>query len=481
MNPCAGALSNPLRVLSSANSSFVNGQPGPAAGVFSAAGGPQPAADRPGTCWVAMSNKVPQAVGTVHEPTLGAPLKRRPADHAGDAGSCTTVFRRFTGPAADELAILCRPQDRSRDTAQQAAAAYRALASLLAAQKASFRDLASETLFLHDIRRELPLVLDVRTRVLAEIDHSAAAPPPAFIQQAPVDQGVSFELCAGAVIPRHRDTWSVRDVRAMAACACEGCAGSAARLVRLGDQVSVYTTNIHGVGGDAFQQAFDMFRVAERLLEQCGIGFHNVVRTWIALRDIGRDYDALNEARRCFFQRRGIEPRPASTGVQGIPLPDAHDFSMRLYAVQAPRPLAVSVMCTPMLSEAWSYGADFSRGLRITDANKVALHVSGTASIDDAGRTVHAGNFEAQADRMLGNIASLLAEQGATFENVVAGVTYLRNPGDATRLRSAFRKRGFEGFPCALVEAPLCRPELLCETEAVALLPLATAGQELPE
>ena len=38
-------------------------------------------------------------------------------------------------------------------------------------------------------------------------------------------------------------------------------------------------------------------------------------------------------------------------------------------------------------------------------------------------------------------------------------------------------ERGFDNFPCAIVKAPLCRPELLCETEAVAVLPLATAGE----
>ena len=106
----------------------------------------------------------------------------------------------------------------------------------------------------------------------------------------------------------------------------------------------------------------------------------------------------------------------------------------------------------------------------------MTLFVSGTASIDEAGRTVHVGDFEAQVDRMLQNIASLLARQGATFADVVSGVAYLKNPGDAPALRAIFEQRGFDGFPCALVESPLCRPELLCEAEVVAMLPLATAG-----
>ncbi len=398
-------------------------------------------------------------------------LQRRLGPDVLPPGASSNVLHRFAGPEADELAILCRPERRPSDTAHQAEAAYRALAEQLAAHQSSFRDVTSETLLLRDVRQDLPRVLDIRTRVLADLGQGACAPLPAFIQQAPIGQGASFELSAWAVVPRHRDTWSVRDVRALPACTCEGCARSGARVVRLGDQVSLHTTNVYGVGGDAFEQALDMFFAAERLLQQCGMDFRDVARAWIHLRDIDRDYDALNRARREFFRQRGIGLRPASTGVQGLPFTDVHDFSLSLQAVQSPRALDVTRMSTPTLNEAWDYGADFSRGLRLTEANKVMLYISGTASIDEAGRTVHVGDFEAQVDRMLENIESLLAQQGAGFENLVSGITYLKNPGDAPILRSMCRQRGFDNFPCALVEAPLCRPELLCETEAVAMLP----------
>jgi enamine deaminase RidA (YjgF/YER057c/UK114 family) len=247
-------------------------------------------------------------------------------------------------------------------------------------------------------------------------------------------------------------------------------------VVRVGERTSLHTTNLYGAGGDAFEQAASMFREAERLLDRCGMGFRDVVRTWIHLRDIERDYGALNRARREFFRRHRIEPMPASTGIQGVPFPAAHDVSLRLHAVRSNRPLDITPMSTPTLNEAWSYGADFSRGLSVTEANQVALYVSGTASLDAAGKTVHVGDFAAQVDRMLHNVASLLAQRGAGFGHLVSGVVYLRDPGDAPALRALCRQRGFEGFPCALVEARLCRPELLCETEAVALLPPASAG-----
>jgi enamine deaminase RidA (YjgF/YER057c/UK114 family) len=200
-----------------------------------------------------------------------------------------------------------------------------------------------------------------------------------------------------------------------------------------------------------------------------GLEFRDIVRTWIHLRDIDRDYDALNRARRDFFEDRGVTRRPASTGVQGTPFPDRHHVSLRLMAA---RPADATVVSTPTLNEAWSYGSDFSRGLRLTDSTQVTLHVSGTASIDEAGRTLHGGDVAAQAERMLRNIAALLAGQGAGFGDLAWAITYLKHRADAAAVRAVFAHHRFQGFPCSVVEAPLCRPELLCETEAVGVLSL---------
>jgi enamine deaminase RidA (YjgF/YER057c/UK114 family) len=128
-------------------------------------------------------------------------------------------------------------------------------------------------------------------------------------------------------------------------------------------------------------------------------------------------------------------------------------------------------MTSPTLNEASEYGADFVRGMKVVETNKVALHVSGTASIDEHGRSVHGGDLEAQADRMLVNIAALLAGQGARVADIVHAITYVKHPGDAARVRAKLRNDGFEGFPHVMVAAPICRPELLCETEVLAVLP----------
>jgi enamine deaminase RidA (YjgF/YER057c/UK114 family) len=385
------------------------------------------------------------------------------------AEDCSTVLRPFAGPEAEEIAIVCRPHG-SRDAAAQAGAAYRALADALAAQGASFRDLTAESLFLRDIHRDLPPLLEARARVLADLGQVDQAPRPALIQQPPLDSAAAFTLMASAVVPRDRAAWSMRDLAPAPACPCAGCARSGARLVQLGDQLSLHTANLYGAGRGAAEQVTEMLRAAERLLHAAGMEFRDVVRTWIHLRHIDRDYDALNSARREFFRQRAVERRPASTGVAGAPLPDGHDVSLSLLAVKSARLLDARAMSTPYLNEAWTYGADFSRGLRLAEANKIALHVSGTASIDEAGTTAHVGGLEAQAERMLDNMESLLARQGASFASLMSGVLYLRHPAHAAALLALCRRRGFAGFPCALVQADLCRPGLLCEAEALAML-----------
>jgi enamine deaminase RidA (YjgF/YER057c/UK114 family) len=240
--------------------------------------------------------------------------------------------------------------------------------------------------------------------------------------------------------------------------------------IHVGDEIRFHAAALCGPGENAYQQTLGMFALAEDLLQQAGMEFRDVVRTWIHLRHIERDYGDLNRARRAFFAARGIDAVPASTGIGGGPASEAHDLCLGVYAVKAGRPPVRTVMTSPTLNEAAQYGADFVRGMKMVETNKVALHVSGTASIDELGRTAHPGNFEAQADRMLVNIAALLEGQGANFGDVVSAITYLKYPADARRLREKIHAAGFEGFPHALVAAPICRPDLLCETEALAVI-----------
>jgi enamine deaminase RidA (YjgF/YER057c/UK114 family) len=133
------------------------------------------------------------------------------------------------------------------------------------------------------------------------------------------------------------------------------------------------------------------------------------------------------------------------------------------------------------LNEAYAYAkpSSFSRGMRI-DLNGVAiLLISGTASIDESGRSIHTGDFRAQCRRTFWNITQLLESEGATWHDIVRTSCYLR---DIERDYEAFndertafyRKEGLDPVPASTgIQAILCRPELLVEIEAIAMFKTA--------
>jgi len=347
---------------------------------------------------------------------------------------------------------------------------YRAILGALEAEGGGFESVVAETVFLRDLQANLAPVRAARRAVLAEHDVTDHRPATTEIEQPPLNERACLEVSVQALLPRGSQL-QFEPIAAESSCACVECTGARGLRVQVGDEVRFHAGGLYGPGDGAYEQTLGMFGLAERLLQRAGMEFRDVVRTWIHMRDIDRDYGALNRARRAFFAARGIEPAPASTGIGGGPVPGAHDLCLGIYAVKAGRPLVKTVMTSPTLNEASEYGADFVRGLRLQEANKAALLVSGTASIDEHGRTVHLDDLEAQADRMLVNIAALLERQGASFADVVHAVTYVKHPTDAERIRQKLREAGFGGFPHAMVVAPICRPDLLCETEALAFLP----------
>ncbi len=127
------------------------------------------------------------------------------------------------------------------------------------------------------------------------------------------------------------------------------------------------------------------------------------------------------------------------------------------------------------LNEAYDYGSAFSRGMRIDLNGVTILLISGTASIDEHGRTVHAGDFRAQLQRTFENIGKLLAAEGATWHDIVRTTCYLRDIERDYQVfndeRTAFYKRqGLDPLPASTgIQAILCRPDLLIEIEAIAM------------
>ena len=68
--------------------------------------------------------------------------------------------------------------------------------------------------------------------------------------------------------------------------------------------------------GDFRKQLERTYHNITGLLEAEGANWHDIVRTTCYLRDIDRDYDAFNEERTAFFAKLGLDPLPASTGIE---------------------------------------------------------------------------------------------------------------------------------------------------------------------
>ena len=130
-----------------------------------------------------------------------------------------------------------------------------------------------------------------------------------------------------------------------------------------------------------------------------------------------------------------------------------------------------------VLNEAYAYAkpSSFSRGMRIDLNGLTILLISGTASIDEHGVSVHIGDFRAQLRRTYDNITGLLASEGCTWHDIVRTTCYLRDIDrdydvfneERTKF---FAEQGLDPLPASTgIQAHLCRPELLIEIEAIAM------------
>jgi len=156
------------------------------------------------------------------------------------------------------------------------------------------------------------------------------------------------------------------------------------------------------------------------------------------------------------------------TGVGRIAASPIADYqsSVSRTAIEAPS----------VLNEAPEYGSAFTRGLRVPLGDHTLLFISGTASVDENGATVHKGDIKAQCWRTYRNITQLLESEGATWRDVVKTTCYLRDIErdyeDFNAVRTAFYDwQGLNPYPASVgIQARLCREDLLVEIEALAIL-----------
>jgi len=352
---------------------------------------------------------------------------------------------------------------------ESAEAAYDALLEALRAHGAGPSDVVAEKIFVSDVVAQSPAIERVRERFYGlEPRRAVRAPASSIVQQPPLDPASAFEVKACALLASEGWPLPLRRLEGLPP-GISGC------VVQQSDLRLLHLSGITGApstgDSEAEEQAASMFRRAQALLLRQGLTFHDVFRTWIYLPEIDRDYGVLNHARRAFFRSLGVEPPPASTGIQGVPSLPGRLCSMDLRAAAGLPPQAVRAIHAPTLNEAPAYGSDFSRGTRVELPDRTLIHLSGTASIDERGEIVHPGSIERQAERMLDNVERLLEGQEAGWEDVVTLTTYLKRADFVEPFLRVARRRGLNGWgPHTICLAGVCRPGWLCEMEGLAVL-----------
>ena len=227
----------------------------------------------------------------------------------------------------------------------------------------------------------------------------------------------------------------------------------------------------------ATEQAQYMFDNANHALSTFGFSYPQVVRTWIYLSRILDWYGEFNRLRTLHHANVGIGRNlassvfPASTGIQGGSFDE--ECCMDLLAVD-PAPsgsmTVEPIRNTSRQGQAFSYGSAFSRAMALEIKGRKTVFVSGTASIDGVGQTMHAEDPEGQCLETLQAIAALLEDQGGGLESICTAMAFCKNQEVYEAYRRIIRQLNLPQFPTIFVRADVCRPELLFEMEPVALI-----------
>jgi 2-iminobutanoate/2-iminopropanoate deaminase len=136
-----------------------------------------------------------------------------------------------------------------------------------------------------------------------------------------------------------------------------------------------------------------------------------------------------------------------------------------------------AISAANVLNEAYDYSkpSSFSRALTFDIGDLTVLLISGTASVDEDGATIHTGDFRAQCWRTYRNISNLLEAAGMDWHDIVRTSCYLRDIErdyrDFNEVRTAFFGwLGLDPLPASTgIQARLCREDLLIEIEAIAV------------
>jgi enamine deaminase RidA (YjgF/YER057c/UK114 family) len=386
-------------------------------------------------------------------------------------GICNGDVVVITTSQSREIFVRCGPMIATGTPHEQASKFYRCLPRVLDEVGAEMGDVFLERVFFRDIETDFDTFAKIRLEAYRQAGViGQKLPATSYINQPPCQAGQAFEMQIQAVVPLGGKNVSIESFPEIEPRVTQ-------KVVQIGAHRHLYIMNIGGAGPDGVipenfrDQADQMFDKSVPMLRAHGGKFSDVLRTWCYLAEIDRDYDQFNQSRNVFFEQHQVNRLPASTGIRAQLYPRGALCSFDLYSLLNPEGVPIEIMHTPTLNEADDYGSAFSRGMKVVLPEKTVLYISGTASIDERGDTVHLEDIEKQLQRMLLNVQELLKPHGSSFTDMVQVMTYLKRPSDYPIFRAIWDQWGLASLPNSVVDAGVCRPELLCEMEGIAIIP----------
>jgi enamine deaminase RidA (YjgF/YER057c/UK114 family) len=225
-------------------------------------------------------------------------------------------------------------------------------------------------------------------------------------------------------------------------------------------------------------QARDTFENMEKGLALAGMDLRCVIRTWFFVNDILEWYSQFNAVRTETYSAQRIFDRyvPASTGIGGGNPSDVAVVAIALAMQAKGDDLEVREIPSPLQCPALNYGSSFSRAAEISSPSFRSVLVSGTASIDTNGSTIHAGDVNAQIGRTLEVVEAILQSRGMDFADVTRGNAYFKHPGDFELLSSHGSRYGLPTGRVVVSHADICRDDLLFEIELDAVRSESDSG-----
>ena len=219
------------------------------------------------------------------------------------------------------------------------------------------------------------------------------------------------------------------------------------------------------------EQTRSAFETMDAALKLNGFKFTDTIRTWIYLDGLLDWYDDFNVVRTKYFNETGIFDHmvPASTGI-GASNQYGAAIMMDVLAVKPKDDrLKIIEVASPLQNPAFDYKSSFARAVEMAYPTHKNVLISGTASIDPEGVSVHLDDPEKQIRLTLEVVKQILESRGMGWKDLFRGIAYFKDMEYKPLYEKVALELGIPRFPLAISHADVCRHDLLFEIEVDAV------------